>query len=149
MWEPSTLLGFLLLAEALLLLPVAFVGFGPLLDCDGPALAVLAQVRVRLGVLPVPEVDRLQPVVGELPPAVRAHRTLCLPLRSFPLRAAPFLFPGGLAAAGKGAASRRGLPIASSSGRRSSLPKRQNVGPAGPCSRSSSSVVATIGMQPS
>ncbi|MFE6800128.1 hypothetical protein ACFVEN_00400 [Streptomyces sp. NPDC057681] len=38
------LLGFLLLAEALLLLPVAFVGFGLLLDCDGPALAVLAEV---------------------------------------------------------------------------------------------------------
>jgi hypothetical protein len=35
------LLGFLLLAEALLLLALAFVGFGLLLGCDGPALAVL------------------------------------------------------------------------------------------------------------
>lgn len=96
------LLGFLLLAEALLLELVAFVGFGLLLDCDGPALAVLAQVRVRLGILPVPEVDRLQPVVGELPPAVRAHRPLCIPLRSFPLRAELLPFPGGLAAAGEG-----------------------------------------------
>jgi hypothetical protein len=43
---PRGLLGFLLLAEALLLLALAFIGFGLPLGCDGPALAVLAQVRV-------------------------------------------------------------------------------------------------------
>jgi hypothetical protein len=44
-----------LLAQVLLLLALAFVGFGLAPGCDSPALAVLSQMRVRLARLaPVP-----------------------------------------------------------------------------------------------
>ena len=91
-----------LLAAALQLLALAFVGFGLLLRCNGLVLAVLAQVRVRLALAPVPGVaDRLPPVVGELLPAVLAHRPPHLPLRGFPFLAAQLLLSGVLAAAGE------------------------------------------------
>ncbi|MFD5634829.1 hypothetical protein ACFWJM_11910 [Streptomyces sp. NPDC127077] len=81
---------------------LAFVGIGLRPGCDSPVLAVLTQMRVRLATAPaVVGADRLPPVVGELLPAVRAHRPPRLPLRSFPLLAAPLLFAGGLAAAGE------------------------------------------------
>ncbi|SEB83551.1 hypothetical protein SAMN05216482_1107 [Streptomyces sp. PAN_FS17] len=91
-----------LLAPALLLLALVFVGFGLRLCRNGLTLAVLAQVRVRLALPPVPGVaDRLPPVVGELLPAVRVDRSPRLPLSGLPFPTAPFLFPSGLATAGE------------------------------------------------
>lgn len=106
---PQGLLGLLrgglflcLLAPAPLLLALVFVGFGLRLCRNGLTLAVLAQVRVRLALAPVPGVaDRLPPVVGELLPAVRADRSPRLPLSGLPFPTAPFLFPSGLATAGE------------------------------------------------
>lgn len=57
--------------------------------------------------------------------------------------------PALLCSSGRRRASLRGLPIASRRGWRLLRPKRQNAGPVGPCSRSRSSVVTTIGMFPS
>ncbi len=52
---PRGLLGFRLLVEVLVLLTLAFVGFGLAPGCDCPVLAVLAQMRVRLArLVPVP-----------------------------------------------------------------------------------------------
>lgn len=52
-----------LLAETFLLLALAFVGFGLRLGFDGPVLAVLTQMRVRLAAAPA--------VVAGLPPTGR------------------------------------------------------------------------------
>lgn len=85
----------------------------------------------------------LPPVVGELGPAVPAHRTLGLAFGCFLRETAPRLF----GAAGEGGVPTR-LPIASQRFWRSSRPKRQNAGTAGPCSRSSSSVSSRSASSP-
>ncbi|MFJ4343383.1 hypothetical protein [Streptomyces sp. NPDC088915] len=100
-----------LLAQALLAL--AFVGFGLRLVCDGPGLAVLAQVRARLAFVPPAAVaNRLPPVVGELLPALLVDRPPRLPLLT-----AAFLSPSpcGLAPTDEVGVP-GGLPIVSSSG---------------------------------
>ncbi|CAM5544614.1 hypothetical protein SBADM41S_00038 [Streptomyces badius] len=140
--------GFLCL-PAKLLLALAFVGFRLLLCCDGPALAVLTQVLVRLRVAGVPHCS--PPLVGELRPAVRARRPPRLPRRGLLFLAAPLLFSGGLAAAGEvrvpaGVADRvvqrlQAVAVAAVA--------PGSAGPAGPCSRSRSRVVATMGIRPS